>query len=54
MLTYLYLKSEDFDYEEFFDYILIPIVIILDLFFILFQPIFYLIYKYKRNDENEL
>lgn len=49
MLTYMYIKGVDFDYEDVFDYMLVPCVVFLDLFFILFQPIFYLLYK--RSDE---
>ena len=51
MITYMYIKSDDFDFEDATSYMLLPLAVILDLICILFQPIFYLIYKYKRSDE---
>ena len=45
MITYLFVKDE---LEDFYDFMLIPLAIILDILFIFFQPILYLIYKYKE------
>ena len=47
MITYLFVKNE---LEDAFDFIFIPFVMLLDILFILFQPILYIIYKYKELD----
>ena len=51
MITYMFIKDEDFDFEDVLSYVWLPPVVMFDLIFILFQPIFYLIYKYKRSDK---
>ena len=48
MITYMFIKDDDFDFEDILSYMLLPLCIIFDLVCIIFQPIFYLIYKYKR------
>ena len=47
MLTYLFVKNE---LEDSLDFLAIPLIILLDIIFILFQPILYIIYKYKELD----
>ena len=47
MITYLFIKNE---VEDSLDFMLIPLCIILDILFIFFQPIFFIIYKYKGLD----
>lgn len=45
MITYMFIKDE---LEDFFDFIMVPITILLDILFVFFQPLFYIIYKYKE------
>lgn len=46
MITYMFIKDEL--EEDFFDFIMVPLTILLDILFVFFQPIFYIIYKYKE------
>lgn len=56
MITYLSTKSgveNSYDLEEFyFTLMMIPLTILVDLVFIIFQPIFYLIYKWWRKERD--
>ena len=56
MITYLSTKSgveNSHDLEEFcFTLIITPFTILLDLVFIIFQPIFYLIYKWYQKERD--
>ena len=45
MITYLFVKDE---LEDCYDFMFIPLSIILDILFIFFQPILYIIFKYKE------
>lgn len=47
MITYLFVKEE---IEDVYDFVFIPLLIILDILFIFFQPILYIIYKYKESN----
>ena len=52
MITYMIITDEYNDFlEDSIDYVFLPFLILLDILFIFFQPIFYLIYKYKRSEE---
>ena len=55
MITYLSIKSgveNSHDLEEFCFHLLItPFTIVLDLVFIIFQPIFYLMYKWYQKEK---
>lgn len=47
MLTYMFIKNE---VEDFYDYIMIPLCIFVDIIFIFLQPLFYFVYKIKGVD----
>ena len=50
MLTYMIITDEYSDFlEDSIDYILLPFLILLDVVFIFFQPLFFIIYKYKKG-----
>ena len=59
MLTYLYLKNikdaidiDDLE-EDFILFLLIPFIFLLDIILILFQPIYFLAYKYLSKGDDE-
>lgn len=51
MITYMVIKEEYLDFDEVDSYIMLPLCVLLDVIFTFFQPIFYIIYKKKKMDD---
>ena len=51
MITYMMIKNDDLDFDDIDGYITLPLCVLLDIVFILFQPIFYIIYKRKKMED---
>lgn len=51
MITYRYIKNGDI--TDFTDEIIIPLLLVLDILLICFQPLLYLIYKYIDKTKGE-
>ena len=51
MITYMMIKEEEvLDFEDASSYLMLPLIILADILLILFQPIFYIIYKKKQME----
>ena len=54
MLTYMAIQDDFFDFEDLESYMMLPMLVIADILLILFQPIFYIIYKKKKMEWKNL